>query len=181
MNMDRARGHVAEALPRLRTHIAQSNEAHRQPGEETVGDANHLSAKPGHHPRRRRKETEMQDNPIPLRPLKAARARCLDCAESPSAVKRCEFHDCSLYSYRFGRQMHWGKEKPVGYKPVLRAIRAHCLWCCKDSRTEVRLCPAEDCPLWLYRFGEHFYAGTASRRGFGRSRKRGESTPASAN
>ena len=35
----------------------------------------------------------------------------------------------------------------------LRAVRAHCLSCCCDQATEVRLCPAETCALWPYRFG----------------------------
>lgn len=35
----------------------------------------------------------------------------------------------------------------------LRAIRRKCLWCCGDSRQEVRLCPATQCPLWPLRMG----------------------------
>jgi len=35
----------------------------------------------------------------------------------------------------------------------LRAIRAHCLWCCREQPKEVRLCPAQDCPLWPFRLG----------------------------
>jgi hypothetical protein len=31
------------------------------------------------------------------------------------------------------------------------AIRAHCLWCCNGSRSEVLLCPARRCPLWTLR------------------------------
>lgn len=37
----------------------------------------------------------------------------------------------------------------------LRAIRAKCLDCMAGSAKEVRLCPSEDCPLYLYRFGRN--------------------------
>lgn len=36
----------------------------------------------------------------------------------------------------------------------LQAIRRKCLWCCADSRVEVRLCPAVGCPLHEYRHGK---------------------------
>jgi len=35
----------------------------------------------------------------------------------------------------------------------LRAVRAYCRWCCLDQPNEVRLCPAERCPLWPLRLG----------------------------
>ena len=35
----------------------------------------------------------------------------------------------------------------------LRAVRVHCLSCCCGQANEVRLCPAETCALWPYRFG----------------------------
>ena len=35
----------------------------------------------------------------------------------------------------------------------LGAIRARCLWCCLNSRREVSLCPAKNCPLWFFRLG----------------------------
>lgn len=37
----------------------------------------------------------------------------------------------------------------------LRAIRAKCLDCCCGQAPEVKLCPAEDCPLWAYRLGKN--------------------------
>lgn len=41
-------------------------------------------------------------------------------------------------------------------KPTpLKAIRAKCVDCCCGSQYEVKLCPAEDCPLWPYRFGKN--------------------------
>ena len=36
----------------------------------------------------------------------------------------------------------------------IKAIRAKCLDCCCGSWKEVRLCPADDCPIWPYRFGK---------------------------
>ncbi len=37
-------------------------------------------------------------------PLKAIRAKCLDCCcEQPSEVKLCPVSDCPLYPFRFGR------------------------------------------------------------------------------
>jgi len=36
----------------------------------------------------------------------------------------------------------------------IKAIRAKCLDCSGGSSKEVRLCPAEGCPLWPYRFGK---------------------------
>ena len=36
---------------------------------------------------------------------------------------------------------------------LLKAIRAKCLDCCVYQPMEVRLCSAEDCPLWSFRFG----------------------------
>jgi hypothetical protein len=36
-------------------------------------------------------------------PLKAIRAKCLDCcAGQPSEIRRCVIDDCPLFSYRFG-------------------------------------------------------------------------------
>ncbi len=36
-------------------------------------------------------------------PLKAVRARCLDCVEGASDVKDCGDTECALWPYRFGR------------------------------------------------------------------------------
>ena len=35
----------------------------------------------------------------------------------------------------------------------IKAIRAKCLDCCAGQYNEVKLCPAEKCPLYPYRFG----------------------------
>lgn len=45
----------------------------------------------------------------------------------------------------------------------IKAIRAKCLDCCCGQNTEVRLCTAENCPLYPYRMGK---------------RPKGEQTPA---
>lgn len=37
----------------------------------------------------------------------------------------------------------------------LKAIREKCLDCCCGSAHEVRLCPAESCTLWPFRFGHN--------------------------
>ena len=37
----------------------------------------------------------------------------------------------------------------------MKAIRLKCLDCCCGSSTEVKLCPAQDCPLWAYRSGHN--------------------------
>lgn len=39
----------------------------------------------------------------------------------------------------------------------VKAIREKCLDCCCDSANEVRLCPAQDCPLHPFRFGKNPY------------------------
>ncbi|MCD8215263.1 MAG: hypothetical protein LUC97_06465 [Clostridiales bacterium] len=39
----------------------------------------------------------------------------------------------------------------------VKAIRAKCLDCCCGSSNEVKLCPAEDCPLHPFRFGKNPY------------------------
>ena len=35
----------------------------------------------------------------------------------------------------------------------IKAIRAKCIDCCAGSKKEVRLCPADDCPIYPYRMG----------------------------
>lgn len=41
----------------------------------------------------------------PLTPIKAIRARCLDCcAGQPQEVRYCTIPDCSLYPYRMGKR-----------------------------------------------------------------------------
>lgn len=81
-------------------------------------------------------------------PLRAARARCLDCAETRTDVRNCGHADCALYPYRMG----------IG-RITLRVIRRHCLECCDGSTHEVRECPAVSCPLHAYRMGHRPTSG----------------------
>ena len=98
----------------------------------------------------------------PTNTVKAIRQKCLDCAENYAEVTRCEFTDCSLYPYRFGKNPFWGKAKPESYQPPLKAIRAECL-SCNGSSEEVKLCPVTDCALWPYRLGKDPFVSEAKR------------------
>lgn len=52
-----------------------------------------------------RADSESPKKPAILRPLKAMRAKCLDCScGSSNEVKLCPLFDCPLYPYRFGRR-----------------------------------------------------------------------------
>ena len=42
-----------------------------------------------------------------------------------------------------------------GYLTPMAAIRAKCMDCCCFQQTEVRECPATDCPLHPYRMGKN--------------------------
>jgi len=88
-----------------------------------------------------------------LTPLKSIRKKCLDCQETYTDVKKCKFIECFLYPFRMGT----GRAK-------VRNIRRYCLWCCVNNKKEVRLCPSESCPLYLYRFGKN-----PARKGIGGS------------
>lgn len=85
-----------------------------------------------------------------LTPLKAIRAKCIDCSGFEfKKVRECSFDGtrdelCPLYPLRMGK----------GSRATLRRIRAYCLWCCNDQRNEVKLCPSIECTLWVYRFGK---------------------------
>jgi len=37
----------------------------------------------------------------------------------------------------------------------LQAIKKKCLDCVCFQKKEVKLCPADDCPLWVFRFGKN--------------------------
>lgn len=39
----------------------------------------------------------------------------------------------------------------------VKAIREKCLDCCCNNANEVSVCPAEDCPLYQFRFGKNPY------------------------
>ena len=50
-------------------------------------------------------------------------------------------------------------EKPVMTKATnpVKAIRAYCLECCLEQPSEVKLCAADECPLWEFRMGKNPY------------------------
>ena len=84
-----------------------------------------------------------------LTPIKAIRAKCIDCSESLKDVRDCWYTDCPIYEYRLG---HRPKEK--AQRTPMKAIRAKCIDCCLGSKYEASLCPAEKCPLHAYRHGK---------------------------
>jgi hypothetical protein len=80
-----------------------------------------------------------------LTPLKAVRAKCIDCSGSElKEVRNCSLVECPLYHLRMGK----------GSRSILKRIRAYCLWCCNGQRDQIKLCPSVRCPLWEYRFGK---------------------------
>lgn len=85
----------------------------------------------------------------PSTPLRAIRARCLDCSDTTPDVKGCLCPECALYPYRMSRLPETGRRSP------LRAIRAFCLDCCDGSSGEITVCEPQDCPLRVYRFGKN--------------------------
>lgn len=55
-----------------------------------------------------------------------------------------------------------GVTRPEGYTgeiiiSPLKAIRAKCIECCCGSKSEVKLCTCNDCPLYPFRFGKSPY------------------------
>lgn len=84
-----------------------------------------------------------------MTPMKAIRARCLDCSGgSQKEVRECPIDWCPLYEYRLG---HRPKEKTL---TPMRAIRAHCIACCDGNIREPSLCTAIKCPLYAYKLGK---------------------------
>jgi len=51
-----------------------------------------------------------------LTPVKAIRAKCLNCVGRPSEVRKCEDRNCSLYLYRFGKNPN---RKGIGGRKAL--------------------------------------------------------------
>ena len=84
-----------------------------------------------------------------MTPLKAIRARCLNCSGgSAKEVRSCTFTECPLYEYRSG---HRPTEKVL---TPMKAIRAHCVSCCNGNIREASLCTAKKCPLHAYKKGK---------------------------
>jgi len=50
----------------------------------------------------------------------------------------------------------WQKDYKGKKITLTSAIRLKCLDCTGNQQAEVRLCPAVDCPLWVYRMGHGF-------------------------
>ena len=101
----------------------------------------------------------------------AIRARCIDCCGyEPSKVTECPMTDCPLWEFRMGKDPYHTKvgerKQPQEGQPCnrKRAIRAKCLDCCLDSDNEVRLCPADTCPLWEFRLGNDPYRKPPSEK-----------------
>ena len=90
-----------------------------------------------------------------MTPLKAIRARCVDCTgREKKAVRACDFADCPLHPLRMGR----------GSRSVLKPIRVYCLWCMSGHREEIRRCPSDGCPLFPFRFGRRAQIALSLRK-----------------
>ena len=48
-------------------------------------------------------------------------------------------------------------------KPVLAAMRAHCIDCCGGSRSEVSMCVSVSCPQWAFRMGDQSVSAPGQR------------------
>ena len=57
-------------------------------------------------------------------PLRAVRAKCLDCVEGPSDVKNCGDTDCAIRPYRFGRNPAYSEasRKEAGRRLKIRRL-----------------------------------------------------------
>jgi hypothetical protein len=77
--------------------------------------------------------------------------------ENPAALPRRAPVAASLTSFNLNFSMpHRAEQAPLSSERALtplKAIRGRCLWCCLNSRMEVFLCPAKNCPLWPFRLG----------------------------
>ena len=64
-------------------------------------------------------------------------------------------------------------EKPVMSKETnpVKAIRAYCLECCLEQPLEVKLCAADECPLWAFRMGKNPYRAKPSEKKIEAARK----------
>jgi len=56
-----------------------------------------------------------------MTPLKAIRAKCLECAGSRHAVLNCRNGDCALYALRFGKNPHRKGIGRPGGNPLLNS------------------------------------------------------------
>ncbi len=59
-------------------------------------------------------------------PLKAIRAKCLDCCGNhPSQVRKCDVFDCPLFIYRLG---HNPKRKGIGAGASVLNVKSRVEW-----------------------------------------------------
>lgn len=84
-------------------------------------------------------------------PMRAIRARCLDCSETLADIRECWNEKCALWPYRMAHRPPASER--AGVPGPLRSIRRYCRWCMLDQASEVRECPSTDCPLHIYRAG----------------------------
>lgn len=54
---------------------------------------------------------DLRDLGHPESPIKAIRAKCLDCAYTESEVRKCVQHSCPLWPYRMGRNVFHKRAK----------------------------------------------------------------------
>lgn len=54
-----------------------------------------------------------------MTPIKAIRAKCLDCSEDKKEVRYCPAESCPLWPYRMGRRPKTRKELQLAQKPQL--------------------------------------------------------------
>ena len=81
--------------------------------------------------------------------LEAIREKCLDCASTWYAVKKCSFTNCPTHHLRLGANIPKGTSR-------VKAIRKYCVdWCMNKQSKEVLLCPTTDCPLYKFRMGNN--------------------------
>lgn len=79
-----------------------------------------------------------------------ARGRCRGTAAMHRAASSAGWTD-PQDGLRSGKMR--GKTGGGGDLTPIKSIRAKCVDCCCGSTQEVRLCPAQSCPLWPYRMG----------------------------
>jgi len=91
-----------------------------------------------------------------MTPLKAIRARCVDCMETAGLIRKCPHgpdapEPCALWPFRFGRKP---EGRRLGRQSTRKAIQRYCRdHCMAGLRGEVKRCPSQDCPLFAFRLG----------------------------
>ncbi|MBF0542303.1 MAG: hypothetical protein HQK91_12740 [Nitrospirae bacterium] len=89
-----------------------------------------------------------------MTPLKAIRAKCLNCTGGEyKSVRKCEIEDCVLYNFRLGTG-----------RPKLKIIRMYCLDCCNGQKAEVKACTVKRCSLYPYRLGKRPLKGVSTQK-----------------